>query len=98
MARRMIATFEIAEGKEEETLSIVRELTRHVRNEPGNLALVPHREADHPERITIYEAYVDDAAFQRHLDADYVRSFNDRLKNCARGGSSIVVQLDEIPL
>jgi len=63
----IIATLELEPSTRDELLPIVlRHRERCLREEPGTLVfevLVPHKE---PDRLMLYERYVDRAAFEAH--------------------------------
>lgn len=88
MTWALSAEFTAVPGAEERVAELVRDLTVHVRAEPGNLAFNPHRVRDEPRRWFVYEVYRDEAAFRDHLAADYGATFNAALANLVEGGGS----------
>jgi quinol monooxygenase YgiN len=67
---------------------MMRELTALVRQEPGNLVFEPYTDEANPNRYFVFEVYQDDAAFERHISADYGARFNAELKNLIEGDAS----------
>jgi quinol monooxygenase YgiN len=66
-------------GAEQRVADLVAGLTAQVRAEPGNLAFEPYTLKADPRRWFVYEAYVDEAAFQAHITAPYGAEFNAAL-------------------
>lgn len=63
----VVVSFRIKEGKEEEAVALVKELTAAVeKSEPDALCYVAHRDAADPMKITFIEMYKDQAAVQAH--------------------------------
>lgn len=66
-----------------DTLARVQQLTQayaeRVREEPGNLQFECFLSRENPRRFVVFERYVDDASFDRHLNAPYGADFNSEL-------------------
>jgi quinol monooxygenase YgiN len=62
------ARWTIKEGKVEEVLSLIREFVPITRAEPGNRAYIVNQSVDNPRQIMLYEQYIDEAAFQFHIN------------------------------
>ncbi|MDQ3611897.1 MAG: antibiotic biosynthesis monooxygenase [Actinomycetota bacterium] len=60
-----------APGCEERVAQIVRIMTRLTREELGCVAYQGHRSRDDAREFLLYEHYVDEAAFQAHVDSDH---------------------------
>jgi quinol monooxygenase YgiN len=95
MTWALYAEFTANPGAEERVAELVRELTVHVRAEPGNLAFTPHTLRDDPRRWFVYEEYRDEEAFRQHLVADYGAEFNQALTDLVEGGGSRLTFLAE---
>ncbi len=77
--RTLFASFTARPGHEAAVERLIIELARTVRLEPGNRAFAVSRRRESPREFFVYEEYVDDDAFDRHVTADYVSEFNSRL-------------------
>jgi quinol monooxygenase YgiN len=60
-------------GEEDAVERVLEQLANATRAEPGCLAYVVHRSCDDPSRYAIYERYVDEAAFQAHVESEHFR-------------------------
>lgn len=92
----LYAEFIVKSGAEERVAELVLQLTTRVRQEPGNLAFVPYTHVTDPRHYFVYEVYVDEAAFQAHLAADYGLRFNAELASLVDGSGSELTWL--VPL
>lgn len=45
----------------------MRELTEHVRAEPGNVVFWPYTRESRPNEYFVFEVYCDQAAFEEHI-------------------------------
>jgi quinol monooxygenase YgiN len=54
---------------------LTEEIETAVRVEPGVLTLYAVYEKDHPTRITIFEIYADEAAYEAHLKTAHFRKY-----------------------
>ena len=79
MTVALYAEFTARPGTEHVVSELVRDLTRRVRDEPGNLAFEPFTLQAQPRRWFVYEVYRDEAAFQAHISAEYGARFNSAL-------------------
>jgi quinol monooxygenase YgiN len=61
-------------GEEGEVQRVLLQLAKATRAEPGCLAYVVHRSHEEPSRFQIYELYVDEDAFQHHLESEHFRT------------------------
>ena len=75
----LLATFTARPGCGTEVEKLLRELTRQVRQERGNIVFDPYRTVDRPERFCVYEVYADRPAFEQHLAAESGAKFNQAL-------------------
>ena len=66
---------ELQPGCREQFETLMPEMIEATRaNEPGCLAYVVHRSHEEPSRFQIYELYVDEDAFQHHLESEHFRT------------------------
>ncbi len=93
MQRTLYAEFTVKRGNEARVAEMIRELTRHVRSEPGNLVFDPYTEASNPNRYFVFEVYRDSAAFEAHIAADYGARFNAELSELIEGDASELTSL-----
>ncbi|WEH41977.1 antibiotic biosynthesis monooxygenase family protein [Streptomyces sp. AM 2-1-1] len=94
MKRTLLAEFTACEGAEEEVAHLLREYARTVREEAGNLSFDVCTKASSPRAYLILETYRDEAAFQRHLTAQYAGPFNTALVPLIEEGASRLTILD----
>lgn len=66
----VVARYTVMDGKQDEVLSILKQLIPLSRAEPGNRAYIVNQSKDDPRQILLYEQYVDEAAFQYHAGRD----------------------------
>lgn len=76
---RLYATFTARTDCGEQLASLVSDLTRRVREEPGNEFFEPSVARDDPRSYFVYEQYASPAAFENHIRAHYVAEFNQRV-------------------
>ena len=62
----VVARYTVQEGKQDEVLSILKQVVPLSRAEPGNRAYIVNQSVEDPRQILLYEQYVDEAAFQFH--------------------------------
>ena len=84
----IIAPIQIKEGfKEKFVEAMLDDAKGSVHNEPGCLRFDVIQDAADPNRIWLYEVYVDEAAFQAHLEAPHFIKWRDTVKDWrAEGG------------
>lgn len=75
----LIAEFTALSGHESEVRELITRLTKDVRAEPGNLMFEAFTTEDRPRHYVVIEKYVDQAAFEAHLEAPYGALFNSKL-------------------
>jgi quinol monooxygenase YgiN len=66
MAYTIVAKWRALEGQLHNIEAILHELSRKVREEPGNLQFVVHRSCDDPSEFLLYEQYSSEDAFREH--------------------------------
>ena len=91
--RILYAEFTALPGCEARVAQLVRELSDRVRAEPGNLIFAPSRRATDLSAFFVYEEYIDEAAFQEHIAADYGVHFNAELTSLVHSGESTLTWL-----
>lgn len=77
--RVLFAEFTARPGATEAVAELLSRYAETVRREPGNLTFECHQYADDPAKFFVFEAYVDEQAFQAHLGASYGAEFNRQL-------------------
>jgi quinol monooxygenase YgiN len=97
MTWALYAEFTANSGAEERVAELVRDFTKRVREEPGNLVFNAHTLVDDPRRWFVYEVYRDEAAFREHLAADHGTTFNAALTGLVVGGESALTMLAAAP-
>lgn len=84
----MYAEFTAKPAAEDEVASMISGLAEDVRREPGNTEFTVYRERDNPRKFFVFEQYLDDAAFEAHIKAEYGVIFNQRLSSLIEEGES----------
>jgi quinol monooxygenase YgiN len=79
MTETLYAEFTVKPGSEARVAEMMLDLTRHVRQEPGNELFLPYTRKENPREYFVFEVYTDEAAFQEHIRADYGAKFNEEL-------------------
>jgi quinol monooxygenase YgiN len=97
MPKTLYAGFTVKPGHEARVAEMMRELTAHVRQEPGNVTFAPYTEKANPHRYFVFEDYADDAAFQAHISAEYGARFNAELADLIEGDASELTWLRPVP-
>ena len=88
MPKILYAEFTAKPGAEDEVASMISGLAEDVRREPGNTEFTVYRERDNPSKFFVFEQYLDDAAFEAHIKAEYGVIFNQRLSSLIEEGES----------
>ncbi|MCW3006118.1 MAG: Antibiotic biosynthesis monooxygenase [Solirubrobacterales bacterium] len=65
------ARWRAKKGSEGRLQEICEEMATFSRREEGNLFYQAHRSPDDPQLFCFYEQYVDEAAFQAHVESEY---------------------------
>jgi quinol monooxygenase YgiN len=73
VAVAVAVTWHARPGTEERLEGILIEMSALTRAEPGCLVYQPHRSLDSPGVYFIYERFVDEAAFNAHLEGEDYR-------------------------
>ena len=74
MSHVVVARWRPRDGQVEKIESILRELTKEVRREPGNLQFIVHRSHDDPKEFLLYEVYRSAQAFQDHQETPHFKT------------------------
>jgi quinol monooxygenase YgiN len=93
MTKTLYAEFTVKPGSETRVAEMMTELTRMVRQEPGNELFLPCSRETNPREYFVFEVYRDEAAFQKHISADYGRKFNAELAEHIEGEGSVLTWL-----
>ncbi|MBW5250480.1 antibiotic biosynthesis monooxygenase [Streptomyces sp. P01-B04] len=94
MKKTLLAEFTACEGAEDEVAHLLREYAQTVRKEVSNLSFEVCTKASSPRAYLIFETYQDEAAFQRHLTAQYADPFNTALAPLIEEAASRLTFLD----
>lgn len=62
----VVARWTTKDGKQDEVLSILKQVVPLSRAEPGNRAYIVNQSTEDPRQILLYEQYVDEDAFTFH--------------------------------
>ena len=73
MAYVVSALWRAKEGCEGRVAEIISELVAPSRAEPGSLFYQPHRSPEDPRLFYLYEQYVDEAAYQAHVESPHFK-------------------------
>lgn len=96
MTKTLYAEFTVKPGCEARVAEMMRELTDHVRAEPGNVLFYPYTLKERPNEYFVFEIYRDAAAFEEHINADYGRKFNEELTDLIEGDGSTLTWLEPV--
>ena len=92
-----VVTFKIKEGKEDEAVALVKELTAAVeKNEPDALCYLAHRDANDPKKITFIEMYKDQAAVKAHQNDPAVQAVLPKFREIFDTGAPEVRNLTRV--
>jgi len=94
--KTLYAEFTVKPGGEVRVAEMMRDLTEHVRLEPGNLSFNPYTRMERPNEYFVFEIYRDDEAFRSHISADHSRRFNEELAPLIEGDASTVTWLQPV--
>ena len=96
--RPLLAILEAKAGCADELRTLIIDLTRENRREPGCVAFIPYEVDRIPGRFYLYEIFADAAAFEAHLATDHVKQFRAALPQVSTSGPTDLAQLVEIPI
>ncbi len=72
----VLVTLEVKPGKRDEFLQCIQDDAKHsLRDEPGCMAFHVVQLSDEANRFFLYEAYVDEAAFEHHKTTPHFACF-----------------------
>ncbi len=78
----IIAPIQIKEGHKEAFVeAMIDDADGSMKNEPGCLRFDVIQDGGDPNRIWLYEVYVDEAAFQEHLKTPHFIKWRDTVKD-----------------
>ena len=81
-----LARMKVKEGKEEEFVSLVKQLTeKTLANEPGVTAYEFYKLRDEERGYAVLEAFIDDAAEEAHRNTDHFNELAPPLIDCLDG-------------
>jgi quinol monooxygenase YgiN len=96
MIKTLYAEFTVKPGSESRVAEMMRELTEHVRREPGNQLFMPYTRERNPREYFVFEVYEGDAAFQEHISAAYGARFNAELAEHIEEDGSVLTWLQPV--
>lgn len=91
--KTLYAEFTVKPGGEVRVAEMMRDLTRQVRLEPGNLLFSSYTKLERPNEYFVFEIYRDAEAFRSHISADHSRRFNAELAALIEGQASTLTSL-----
>ncbi|TDL41428.1 putative quinol monooxygenase [Arthrobacter nitrophenolicus] len=96
MTKTLYAEFTVKPGHEERVAGMMRELTEHVRREPGNGLFLPYTRESNPREYFVFEVYRDEDAFREHITAEYGAKFNAELADLIEEDGSVLTWLHPV--
>lgn len=91
----LYAEFTAKAGQEDAVAALISGLAADVHRESGNEQFTVYRERDEPRRFFVFERYVDEDAFQTHINAPYGAVFNVALGDLIEEDGSVLTFLSE---
>ena len=86
----IVATMKAKSGKEDELISLMKELVKAVReNEPGALDYTFHRSHKDASSFLVHERYKDGEAMQAHMAAPHFQEAAGKMGELLEGGLGI---------
>lgn len=76
---RVLAILEAKSGKGRELMDILLELVKPTRDEEGNIAYVPHRAIDNPDKILFDEVWDSRASLDNHFKMPHMKDLFSRI-------------------
>ncbi|MGB9042214.1 MAG: putative quinol monooxygenase [Pseudolabrys sp.] len=73
MTHVVVARWRPRDGQIERIEAILRELTKEIRREPGNLQFIVNRSLDDPNEFLLYEQYANEQAFLDHRQTPHFK-------------------------
>ena len=73
MTHVVVARWRPRDGQIEKIEAILRELTKEIRREPGNLQFIVNRSLDDPNEFLLYEQYANEQAFLDHRQTPHFK-------------------------
>ena len=93
----LIFRMKMKEGKEEQALATLRALTEAMEaQEPNTLAYLFHRSQEDPSEVVLFESYVDDAAFQHHMQTPHMGEMRANLADLFDTSQIKMERLDRV--
>ena len=74
MTHVVVARWRPRDGQIERIEAILRELTKEIRREPGNLQFIVNRSLDDPNEFLLYEQYANEQAFLDHRQTPHFKT------------------------
>jgi len=73
MTHVIVARWRPRDGQTDKLEAILRELTKEIRREPGNVQFVANRSLDDPNEFLLYEQYLNEQAFLDHRQTPHFK-------------------------
>jgi len=93
----LIATFRAIAGHAEEVMGLITDYAKAVRDEPGNVFFDVYTDVDDAHSFVVIERYLNQDAFEDHLNAKKGEAFNAVLGPLVEGGGSALQFLRAAP-
>ncbi len=71
----VVALWKAKEGQEDTIVRVIEKMTPLSRQEPGCLMYQGHRSLSDPRLFFLYEQYVDEAAYQAHVESPHAKQY-----------------------
>jgi len=84
MAYSFLSRFRIRSDREDQFVSLARQMESLVDREPGTLAFKFFRLAE-PGMFAVYESFVDEAADKAHMETDHGKPLIEQMIGCMDG-------------
>ena len=75
MAYVVCATWTAKEGEADAVAAAIEKIVPPSRAEPGMLMYQAHRDPENPNVFFFYEQYVDEAAYQAHVESAHMKEY-----------------------
>ena len=71
----VVALWKAKEGQQDTIARVIEKMTPLSRQEPGCLMYQAHRSLSDPRLFFLYEQYVDEAAYQAHMESPHAKQY-----------------------
>jgi autoinducer 2-degrading protein len=84
VAYSFLSRFQIKSDRQDDFVTLAKEMERLVEREPGTLAFKFFR-LDAPNMFAVYESFVDEAADKAHMETDHGKPLIEQMVGCMDG-------------